>query len=181
MRTNAANRIIARMPLLTLDQLQAVFLATVQCLDKEAGDEIGEGRYHDGLAITGLNTLAETLGVPGITPGDDLADTRDEVAAATSNHYDYARTVDIAGRTSRMHSAVSALLATTYGFDAERRIDPNSIAWAHTHGGALHLIEHPDGCVTFTKAHRDICPFITSSGTEDCDDECAFECPVDVR
>lgn len=41
------------------------------------------------------------------------------------------------------HSAVSALLTTSYGFDAEHRIDPDGIAWAYAHGGALHIIEHP--------------------------------------
>jgi hypothetical protein len=80
-----------------------------------------------------------------------------------------------------VHGAVSALLATSYGFDAEHRIDPDDIAWAYAHGGALHIIEHPDGSVTFTKAHRDGCPFITGSGTQDCDDECCFEHPADAQ
>lgn len=78
-----------------------------------------------------------------------------------------------------VHGAISALLATTYGFDGERCIDPDDIAWAYAHGGSLHIIEHPDGGVTFTKSHRDECPFITSSGTQDCDDECYFEHPAD--
>jgi hypothetical protein len=71
-----------------------------------------------------------------------------------------------------LHRAISALLATSYGYNAERRIDPDDILWATTHGGALHIIEHPDGSITFTKAHRDDCPFLTSKGTQDCDDEC---------
>ncbi|KOX19261.1 hypothetical protein ADK67_33910 [Saccharothrix sp. NRRL B-16348] len=68
---------------------------------------------------------------------------------------------------------------TSYGFDAEHRIDPDDIAWAYTWGGALHVIEHPDGSVTFTKAHRDDCPFITSAGTQDCDVDCRFPHPAD--
>jgi len=77
--------------------------------------------------------------------------------------------------------AVSALLATTYRYDGERRIDPDEIEWATTRGGRLHIIEHDDGGVTFTKAHRDECPFITSSGTQDCDDECDVEDPADAQ
>jgi hypothetical protein len=76
-----------------------------------------------------------------------------------------------------VHGAVSALLATTYGYDAERRIDPEDIAWAYAHGGALHIIEHPDGSVTFTKSHRATCPFVLSAGSQDCDDECSFDFP----
>ncbi|GAA0609748.1 hypothetical protein GCM10010174_28870 [Kutzneria viridogrisea] len=74
--------------------------------------------------------------------------------------------------------AVSALLAITYRYDGEHRITPDDMAWATTHGGRLHIIEHADGSVTFTKAHRDECPFITSSGTQDCDDECDVEDPT---
>ncbi|WP_414944875.1 hypothetical protein [Amycolatopsis sp. cmx-11-32] len=71
MITNAANRIADRVPQLTLDELRAVFLAAVRCLDEEAGEEIDvAGDDYAGPAVTGLNTLAETLGVPGITPGD---------------------------------------------------------------------------------------------------------------
>jgi hypothetical protein len=77
----------------------------------------------------------------------------------------------------RVLDAVSALLATAYGYNAERHIDPDDIGWATTHGGALHIIEHPDGSVTFTKAHRDDCPFIVSKGGQDCDDECSFDLP----
>jgi hypothetical protein len=76
--------------------------------------------------------------------------------------------------------AVSALLAT-YGYDGERRITPDDMTWATTYGGRLRIIEHDDGSVTFTKAHHDECPFITSSGTQDCDDECCFEDPADAR
>jgi hypothetical protein len=72
---------------------------------------------------------------------------------------------------------VSALLATTYRYDGEHRITPDDMAWATTHGGRLRVIEHDDGSVTFTKAHRDECPFITSAGTQDCDDECALTWP----
>lgn len=74
-------------------------------------------------------------------------------------------------------NAVSALLATTHGYDAEHRLDGDEIIWATTHGGALHIIEHPDGSVTLTKAHRDECPFIVSKGSQDCDDECSFDPP----
>ncbi|SFR24895.1 hypothetical protein SAMN04488564_108132 [Lentzea waywayandensis] len=73
-----------------------------------------------------------------------------------------------------MHGAVSALLDTIHGFDAEHRIDPDEIAWAYTHGGALHSIAYPDGSVTFTKAHRDECPFIASKGGRYCNEECAY-------
>lgn len=77
--------------------------------------------------------------------------------------------------------AVSALLATTYRYDGEHRLTPDDMTWATTHGGRLHIIEHADGSVTFTKAHRDECPFITSSGTHDCDGECDVEDPIDAR
>lgn len=73
-----------------------------------------------------------------------------------------------------LYDAISALLASGYGYDGERRIDPNDIAWACGHGGTLRIVEHPDGAVTFTKAHRDDCPFLTSSGAQDCDDTCVF-------
>ena len=55
MITNAANRIADRMPQLTLDQLREVFLAAVQCLDEEAGEEVGCGGDYTGPAVTGLN------------------------------------------------------------------------------------------------------------------------------
>ncbi|WP_235922130.1 hypothetical protein [Lentzea tibetensis] len=77
----------------------------------------------------------------------------------------------------QVYRAVSALLATSSGFTAECRIAPDDIAWATSHGGALRTFEHPDGSVTFTKAHRDDCPFVAHSGREDCDDDCSFELP----
>jgi hypothetical protein len=77
--------------------------------------------------------------------------------------------------------AVSALLATTYRYDGEQRITPDDMTWASTHGGTLHIVEHTDGSVTFTKAYRDECPFITSSGSQDCDDECDVDDPADAR
>ncbi|WNV90201.1 hypothetical protein [Umezawaea sp. Da 62-37] len=80
-----------------------------------------------------------------------------------------------------VHGAISALLATSAGFNAEARIDPDDIDWAYTWGGALHIIEHPDGSVTFTKAHREDCPFITSRGAQDCDEDCYFPHPADVE
>ncbi|MDT8913580.1 hypothetical protein [Amycolatopsis sp. PS_44_ISF1] len=80
-----------------------------------------------------------------------------------------------------MHGAISALLATSYGFNAERRIDPDEITWAYTYGGALHIIEHPDGAVTFTKAHHEDCPFLISQDRRDCDDECDFAHPADAE
>ncbi|CAM4268278.1 hypothetical protein KIPE111705_46370 [Kibdelosporangium persicum] len=76
-----------------------------------------------------------------------------------------------------IYQAVSALLATSSGFNGECHIDPDDIAWATSHGGALHIFEHPDGSVTFTKAHRDECPFVASKGSQDCDDECYFDLP----
>ncbi|MEU6261825.1 hypothetical protein [Saccharopolyspora shandongensis] len=76
-----------------------------------------------------------------------------------------------------VYRAVSALLATSSGFNAECRIDPDDIAWATNCGGTLHIFEHPDGSVTFTKAHRDECPFVVSKGGQDCDDECSFDLP----
>ena len=82
---------------------------------------------------------------------------------------------------SHVLDAVSALLATTYGYDGERRLTPDDMSWANTHGGRLHVIEHADGSVTFSKEHRDECPFITSSGTQGCDDECYFEHPADAQ
>jgi hypothetical protein len=76
-----------------------------------------------------------------------------------------------------LYRAVSALLATSSGFNAECRIDPNDIAWATNHGGALRIFEHSDGGVTFTKAHRDECPYMASKGGQDCDDECYLDLP----
>ncbi|GGN23841.1 hypothetical protein GCM10011609_76940 [Lentzea pudingi] len=79
-----------------------------------------------------------------------------------------------------LYRAINGLLAISGGFTDEARIDPDDIAWAYAHGGALHIIEHPDGSVTFTKAHRDDCPFLTSAGARDCDDECDFPHPADT-
>ena len=79
----------------------------------------------------------------------------------------------------QVYDAVGALLATVYGYDGERRIDPNDIAWARTHGGPLRIIEHSDGAITFTKAHREHCPVITSAGTQECDDDCFFPRPTE--
>ncbi len=76
-----------------------------------------------------------------------------------------------------LYRAVSALLATSSGYNAECRIDPNDITWATDNGGTLHIFENPDGSVTFTKAHRDECPFVASKGGQDCDDECYFDLP----
>lgn len=78
----------------------------------------------------------------------------------------------------RVLDAVAALLGTVYGFDGERRVEPAEITWATTHGGGLRVFEHADGAVTFTKAHRDDCPFVTTEGTRDCDDECYYEHPT---
>ena len=79
-----------------------------------------------------------------------------------------------------LYRAVSALLATSSGYNAECRIDPNDMTWATDNGGTLHIFEHPDGSVTFTKAHRDGCPFVASKGGQDCDDECYFDFPSRV-
>ncbi|HEX8870509.1 MAG TPA: hypothetical protein VF821_32890 [Lentzea sp.] len=79
-----------------------------------------------------------------------------------------------------LYRAISALVATSGGYNNEVRIDPDDIDWAHVHGGRLHVIEHPDGSVTFTKAHRNDCPFLTSVGARDCDDECDFPHPADT-
>ena len=79
-----------------------------------------------------------------------------------------------------LYRAISALLATSGGYNNEVRIDPDDIDWAHAHGGTLHVIEHPDGSVTFTKAHRDDCPFLTSAGAQECDYECDFPHPADT-
>jgi hypothetical protein len=79
---------------------------------------------------------------------------------------------------TRVLEAVSTLLADSHGHDGECRITPDEIAWATTRGGALHIIEHTDGSVTFTKRHRDDCVFITSAGAQACpDDGCLFEDP----
>jgi hypothetical protein len=78
-----------------------------------------------------------------------------------------------------LHGAISALLATSYGFNAEHDVKPGDITWAYTYGGALHIIEHPDGTVTFTKAHREDCSFITSRAARECDEDCYFPHPAD--
>jgi hypothetical protein len=80
-----------------------------------------------------------------------------------------------------LYDAISALLTAGYGYDGERRTDPNDIAWARSHGGTLRIVEHPDGAVTFTKAHREDCPFITSTGKKDCDGNCVFPSPADSK
>ncbi|GAA1291727.1 hypothetical protein [Saccharothrix xinjiangensis] len=72
------------------------------------------------------------------------------------------------------HDAISALPAATHGVDAEVRINPDDISRARGLGGTLHVIERQDGGVIFTKAHRDDCSFITSTGTRDCDGNCRF-------
>ncbi|MFD2420373.1 hypothetical protein [Amycolatopsis pigmentata] len=90
-------------------------------------------------------------------------------------------TTSTPGLSPRVRDAVSALLAVTYSYDGERRIDPDDIAWAQTHGGALHILEHHDGSVTFTKQHRDACPFITSTGAQECDAECDFVHPANAK
>jgi hypothetical protein len=69
--------------------------------------------------------------------------------------------------------AINALLATTCGPDGEVSLDPNKIVSASEKGGTLHVVEHWDGTVTFTKAHRSQCPFITSAGAQRCDGECS--------
>jgi len=69
----------------------------------------------------------------------------------------------------RLREAVSALLFITYGPDAEGSIGPEDIAQDQARSRPLHIIEFPDGSVVFTKAHRPTCPFITSTGAEDCD------------
>jgi hypothetical protein len=79
-----------------------------------------------------------------------------------------------------VRNAVAALLTTTPGYIGEFRVTPEDIEWATTHGATLHIIEHDDGSVTFTKEHRDGCPFITTAGTRDCDDGCHFVHPADT-
>ncbi|WP_280382629.1 hypothetical protein [Nocardia wallacei] len=74
--------------------------------------------------------------------------------------------------TARVLGGIEALLATTYSYHGEQTVDPGDIDWATRHGHRMHIIEHPDGSVTFTKAHRDTCPFITSHATRQCDDDC---------
>lgn len=77
-----------------------------------------------------------------------------------------------------LYGAISALLATSSGFNGEVRIDPDDITWAYAHGGALHVIEHPDGSVTFTKSHREDCPYLITAGAHECDGDCDFPHPA---
>ncbi len=116
------------------------------------------------------------------TPGPGIGDPARFLSPVTERLLQRAASILAAAPTTHtisphLHGAISALLATSYGFDAEHRIEPREIIWARTRGGALHIIEHPDGSVTFTKAHRDQCPFITSEGRHDCDDKCDFDLP----
>ncbi|WP_309114707.1 hypothetical protein [Saccharothrix sp.] len=74
--------------------------------------------------------------------------------------------------TPHLLDAISALLANAHGYDSQHRVDPDDITWATTHGNRLHIIQHDDGSVTFTQAHRDDCPFITTTGTQECDEDC---------
>ena len=120
------------------------------------------------------------------TPGPDIHDPTRFLSPVTERLLQRAAAILASPPTTRtisphLHGAISALLATSYGYDAERRIDPDEITWAYTHGGALHIIEHPDGSVTFTKHHRDDCPFITSAGVQECDEDCFFEHPADAK
>src|SRR5207248_8507792 len=93
-------------------------------------------------------------------------------AAPTSRRRDFSAPPPTVTLSPHLYRAVSALLATSSGYNAECRIDPNDITWATDNGGTLHIFENPDGSVTFTKAHRDGCPFVASKGGQDCDDEC---------
>jgi hypothetical protein len=78
----------------------------------------------------------------------------------------------------RVLDAVSALLLeATDGYDNESHFTRDDLIRARDHGGALHIIEHADGGVTVTKSHHDQCPFITSSGTQECDD-CSLDQPA---
>jgi hypothetical protein len=120
------------------------------------------------------------------TPGPDIDDPARFLSPVTERLLQRAATILAAPPTTNtisphLHGAISALLATSYGYDAEHRIDPDEITWAYTHGGALHIIEHPDGSVTFTKHHREDCPFITSRGAQECDEDCYFPHPADVE
>jgi hypothetical protein len=58
---------------------------------------------------------------------------------------------------------------------------PGTLWCACTHPPTIpdHDTEAP--VVTFTKHHRDDCPFITSTGAQDCDEECFFEHPADAK
>ncbi|PWK84493.1 hypothetical protein C8D88_108108 [Lentzea atacamensis] len=120
------------------------------------------------------------------TPGPDIDDPARFLGPVTERLLQRAATILAAPPTTHtlsphLHGAISALLATSYGYDAEHCIEPDDITWAYTHGGALHIIEHPDGSVTFTKHHREDCPFITSRGTQECDEDCYFTHPADVE
>ncbi|WIV60895.1 hypothetical protein [Amycolatopsis nalaikhensis] len=120
------------------------------------------------------------------TPGPDIDDPARFLSPVTERLLQRAATILATPPSTHtisphLHGAISALLATSYGYDAEHRIDPDDITWAYTHGGALHIIEHPDGSVTFTKHHREDCPFITSRGAQECDEDCYFPHPADAE
>lgn len=76
---------------------------------------------------------------------------------------------------AHVFDAMGALLATGYSYGGECRVTGDTIEWARTHGGPFRIIEEPDGTVTFTKAHRAACPYVASSGAQECDDECYFD------
>ncbi|MEU4252463.1 hypothetical protein AB0F15_34175 [Amycolatopsis sp. NPDC026612] len=118
------------------------------------------------------------------TPGSDVqvVATLGELAEVLLRRAAGMLAVQPATRTISPHvnGAISALLATSYGFDGEKRVEPDDIVWAYDHGGALYVLEHPDGSVTFTKAHREGCPFVISAGAQDCDDDCCFPHPAEV-
>lgn len=120
------------------------------------------------------------------TPGPDIDGPARFLSPVTERLLQRAATILAAPPTTRtisphLRGTISALLATSYGFDVERRIDPDEVTWAYTYGGALHIIEHSDGSVTFTRAHREDCPFITSRGAQECDEDCYFPRPADVE
>ncbi|MGW3960140.1 hypothetical protein ACWED2_09970 [Amycolatopsis sp. NPDC005003] len=74
--TVAAQRIAVRVGDLTLDQLRAAVQAAVAKLDDEAAEEVGSGGYFHGPALSGLNAMAEAIGLPPVSP-DDFADEED--------------------------------------------------------------------------------------------------------
>lgn len=83
MLTNVANRIADRADQLAPAELLTLFRVALEALDAEAAEEIANGGHYDGPAVSGLNALADNLGVDHVQPDEDFADDIDDEVDAT--------------------------------------------------------------------------------------------------
>jgi hypothetical protein len=76
------------------------------------------------------------------TPGSDIHDPTRFLSPVTGRLLQRAAAILASPPTTRtisphLHGAISALLATSYGYDAERLIEPDEITWAYTQSCGL--------------------------------------------